>query len=138
MKYQTINEVTEALGLINWNQYKSKNIGRGKTTLMLVTAIYYSQQFTVYIIGSGLIRSKQLINKAHMMCQKLELEIENIKEFPNLEIEVLEDINFSHSHIYMDDYDFYMDEYDFNNYYYESLLDQIEYISNVSKPANWL
>ena len=134
-KYPTPEFIRIKLGLLPWDEYKYKkqnsnldyyltdiNKNTGRTTKMLVNAIYYSQFKKVYIAGYNQKYTKDLIVEADKLCRKLNINPTNILPLPS----VLNGLDLSQSYVFFD-------------HYFDSLLAKAELKRSIKKlsPINW-
>lgn len=137
-KYPTPEFIRIKLGLLPWDEYKYKkqnfyldyyyidiNRNTGRTTKMLVSAIYYSQFRKVYVVGYNQRYTKDLIVEADRLCRKLNINPTNILPLPL----VLKELDFSQSYVFFD-------------HYFDSLLTKAELKRSIEKlsknlPINW-
>lgn len=136
-KYPTPEFIRIKLGLLPWAEYKYKkqnsyldyyyidiNKNTGRTTKMLVNAVYYNQFRKVYIVGFNQTYTKDLILKVDKMCKWLNIKSNNILPLPNNFV----DIDFSNSYVF---FDHYIKDY----LEWGSIMANIEKMNR--KPINW-
>ena len=129
LKYPLPFYIRKSLGLLAWDTfaYQKRNFGSrdiGRTTKMLVEAVYFSQNRKVYLAGYNQKYTDILVNQAKEMCNKLSIPNNNLLPLP---LEVV-GINFKHSHVYFDHY---------NADYFSRVKErQLDYLTT-HKPKNW-